>query len=102
MRGSDCCFSRKRTAVRRVDLRKKNESVVEARWLRDFQAFQVCQSVAHRRDLSWEQIEGGGVAGEKTGGNVHVLTLRRPEEEEAGPGADRGAETRSPAALGSV
>lgn len=35
-------------------------------------------------------------------GNTDVLMLVCLEEEEAGLGADRGAETRYPAALGSV
>lgn len=59
-------------------------------------------------------IKGEGSQGEKTGPNVDVLMLscwRRGSaagdgdgglEEEAGPGADRCAETRSPAALGSA
>ncbi len=46
--------------------------------------------------------KGEGSQGGKTGGNVDVLMLCCRGEEEAGLGADRGAETRSPAALGSV
>lgn len=44
-------------------------------------------------------IKGEGSQGENTRGSIN--TLRCPEEE-AGLGADRGPETCSPAALGSV
>lgn len=47
-------------------------------------------------------IKGEGSQGEKTGVNGDVLMLSCSGEEEAGLGAGRGAESRSPAALGSV